>query len=69
MGVVLKRCTKCNINKPVQFYGRFAAAPDQLKAICRACISVYNREYKNRNLGAGPINAPCPSTYWEKRNV
>jgi len=49
----MKQCTKCSIRKPVQFFGKQAASTlDGLKPHCRACIAVYNREYKTKNEGA-----------------
>jgi hypothetical protein len=47
---MLKKCTKCGVEKDVSSYGKWALGKDGLKSECRECRSEQSKTYRAANL-------------------
>jgi len=58
----MKKCVDCGHKKALTFFGKYKASTDGHKAQCRACIAIYNRDYKKRTDGIGLVR----SCFWSE---
>ena len=61
-----KICTKCNINKPIDFYNKCKKTKSGIQAKCKACSSAY---LKKRNLEHPEIKKENYKTSFEKNQI
>lgn len=48
---MLKRCTKCGEDKPIDSFPKERRSPDGVASQCKTCKSDYNREWRERKGG------------------
>jgi len=47
--LMVKTCSKCNEEKPLEGFGKNAKARGGLQARCKACEAAYNKTYREAN--------------------
>lgn len=60
----MKTCTKCNILKPLDIFGKKANYTDGLQYWCKPCHQAYKKSYYNQNL----YQAKQERLDWKKAN-
>lgn len=45
---VIKKCSKCKINKPLNEFTKFLSRYDKLRSACKACIKKYRQTVKGK---------------------
>jgi hypothetical protein len=49
MGINMKNCTRCNIEKEICNYHKCAKSPDKLAYYCKSCTSIVGKLYQIKN--------------------
>ena len=71
-GPTMKKCTRCQVDKPFTEFTRSLKSKDGLRHACRACISLQNAAYRDRQrmrAGREPIERRPDYLPNEERNI
>jgi len=64
----MKRCRKCQTDKPLRLFSRDRTTSDGLNAMCRACTATRDRERRARDPEAWKRAASARMQAWRKQN-